>query len=284
LTGILPLERSTFLLSGCSSNETSKKLNAMDAYLTIENQEIPVIGLGTYGMTGTYGIRGMLDAIEIGYRHFDTAQMYNNEKEVGEAVRESGINRGELFITTKISSYNLDPVSVDNSVRRSVEKLGNGYTDLLLIHWPSSNMDLEAVLGAMIRLKEEGLTRHIGVSNFNPGLFEKALAIAPVICNQVEFSPYTTEFGNLEIARNKNIMITAYSPLGKGRVRNDSNLTQIGKKYNKTAAQTTLRWLLQLGNISVIPKASSEKHRRENFDVFDFELSPEDMERISDES
>ena len=255
----------------------------MNRYLKIEDQDIPLLGLGTYGMTGTSGIRDMVDALEIGYRHLDTAQMYNNEKEVGEAVSQSGIERKEVFITTKISSRNLDPGSVDESVRRSIEKLGTDYADLLLIHWPTPEMDLENVLEVMVRLRDEGLTRHIGVSNFNPGLFQKAVSLAPVICNQVEFSPYNPEFGNLRFARQNNLLITAYSPLGKGRVRNDSNLTEIGKKYQKTAAQTALRWLLQLGNVSVIPKASDENHRRENADIFDFELTEEEMERISDE-
>ncbi len=252
----------------------------MEKYLTIEDREIPVVGLGTYGMTGSSGVKGMIDAIETGYRHFDTAQMYNNEEEVGEAISESGIGRAEVFITTKISSYNLDPESIDSSTRKSVEKLRSEYADLLLIHWPSPGMDLDACIEAMTKLKEEGLTRHIGVSNFSPQLFEKSISMGPVVCNQVEFSPYTEEFGNLEVARRKGIMITAYSPLGKGRVSRDATLSEIGKKYQKTAAQVALRWLLQLGNVSVIPKASNDKHRKENFELFDFELSDEDMDEI----
>ncbi len=253
----------------------------MEKFLRIEDQDIPVLGLGTYGMTGTSGVEGILAAIELGYRHFDTAQMYNNEEEVGKAIRQSGIAREEVFVTTKISSYNLEPASIDSSTRRSLEKLGTGYADLLLIHWPSPGMKLDECIAAMTRLKEEGLTRHIGVSNFSPQLFEQSLSMGPVVCNQVEFSPYVPEFGNLEMARKHQLMITAYSPLGKGKVSKDAHLAGIGKKYGKTAAQVALRWLLQLGHVSVIPKASNDTHMKENFELFDFELSHEDMDHIT---
>ncbi|HYW96597.1 MAG TPA: aldo/keto reductase [Bacteroidales bacterium] len=255
----------------------------MENSITIENRDIPLLGLGTYGMTGESGIKGIVEAVETGYRHFDTAQMYNNEEEVGEGIRRSGIDRKEVFITTKISAYNLDPNDVDSSTRRSIEELGTGYADLLLIHWPTPGMDMEATLNAMVNLKEEGLTRHIGVSNFSAGMFRQAISLAPVICNQVEFSPVVSEFENLEVAREHNLMLTAYSPLGKGRIKTNALLTAIGKTYNKTAAQVALRWLLQLGHVSVIPKASDARHREENFAVFDFELSNEDVGKITSE-
>ncbi len=264
-----------------AGNATTKKDANMDLSMKIDGQSIPLVGLGTYGMTGRSGINGIIDAIDIGYRHFDTAQMYRNEREVGEGIRQSGISREEVFITTKISAYNLEPEAIDSSSRQSIENLATEYADLLLIHWPTPGMDLESCLSAMVKLREEGLTRHIGVSNFSPDLFIQALAIAPVICNQVEFSPYVGEFKNLEIAKNKNLMLTAYSPLGKGRTGRDARLSRIGDKYGKTASQTALRWLLQLGNVSIIPKASNEKHRRENFDIFDFELDEEDMALVS---
>ncbi len=253
----------------------------MERFLRLENHDIPLLGLGTYGMKGKSGVRCMIDAIEDGYRHFDTAQMYNNEEEVGEAVRQSGVDRREFFITTKISAYNLKPDSIEQSTRRSVEKLGTDYADLLLIHWPGSGMDLQACISTMARLKDDGLTRLIGVSNFSPQLFEESMRYGPVICNQVEFSPYVPALDNLEMARRHHVMITAYSPLGKGRISRDRRLAETGKKYHKTSAQVALRWLLQLGPTTVIPKASDEVHRKENADIFDFTLSKEDMDHIT---
>jgi 2,5-diketo-D-gluconate reductase B len=254
----------------------------MDKFLNIKNDKIPVLGIGTYGMNGKECTKGIEDSIRIGYRHIDTAQSYNNEEEVGEGIKKSGVDRKEIFLTTKIATHNLNPEAIKRTTQASLEKLNSEYIDLLLIHWPTPGMNLTACLETMFGLREQGKIRHVGVSNFSPSLFKKSIDIGPVMCNQVEFTPYSPQFANLELAKAENVMITAYSPLLKGRIIKDKTLKEIGDRHDKTAAQITLRWLLQLGNISVIPKASSEKHRRENLDIFDFELNEEEMEIISE--
>jgi 2,5-diketo-D-gluconate reductase B len=243
---------------------------------------LPVLGFGTWELHD----RGCSDAVEsaihIGYRHIDTAQLYNNEKEVGKGIQQSGVNRSDLFVTTKIATDNLHPSRIISSTINSLRKLDMDYIDLLLIHWPIPRMDLKACLEAMFELQAKEYIKYVGVSNFSPELFLEALKFGPVLNNQVKFSPYHQQSENLEIARAKNKTITAYSPLGRGEAAGDQLLSRIGSKYNKTAAQTALRWLIQLGTVSVIPKAASEEHRIENFNIFNFELSKEDMQEISE--
>lgn len=252
----------------------------MQKYLSVFGTKIPVVGLGTWNMSGKTCIDSVRNAIEIGYRHIDTAHMYHNEKEVGEGIRQSRIPREEIFLTTKISPAMLRPDLIEKAVNESIEKLKTSYIDLLLIHWPVPRMDLRGCLDEMQGIKKTGVVKHLGVSNFNPQLFTQAISLAPIICNQLEFTPYHTDFANLAIAQKKNLMITAYSPLVKGYIKNDFVLKEIGKKYNKTAAQVALRWLIQLGNVSVIPKSSNEKHQKENIDIFDFELNTEEVIEI----
>ena len=247
--------------------------------IKIAGRSIDLLGLGTWNLNGRNCIRTVASALNMGYRHLDTAQMYGNEDEVGKGINESGVDREEVFVTTKVSTSNLDPDSIRSSTGKSLEKLGT--IDLLLIHWPTPRMDLEACLAAMFRLRDEGQIRDVGVSNFNPELFRRSLDLGEVICNQVEFSPYQHQDGNLEVAKDAGIMITAYSPLAKGKAGRDHTLKEIGEKHGKSAAQVALRWLLQQGNVSVIPKASSEKHLEENMGIFDFELNGEELEKVS---
>ncbi len=243
---------------------------------------IPVIGFGTWNIHGQKCIDSVQNAIETGYHHIDTAQIYNNEEEVGKGIKKTNIRRDNVFITTKISMNHLTPGRIESSVHQSLEKLNTGYVDLLLIHWPTPDMDLEACLEVMFKMKDDNYVKHVGVSNFEPKLFKKALQFGPVVTNQVKFSPLNGQFENLEIAKENNISLTAYSPLERGRLTNNKILNRIGKKYNKTASQVLLRWLIQWGNVSVIPKAASEKHRKENIDIFDFELSDEDVKEINE--
>jgi 2,5-diketo-D-gluconate reductase B len=253
----------------------------VEKYLNIENSRIPLLGLGTWELTGQECIDTVEAAINLGYRHLDTAQIYNNEQQVGQGVKQSNTGRQELFITTKVSTHNLDPDSLVRSTENSLVKMKTDYIDLLLIHWPTPDMELEATLAAMYWLKEKNKIRHIGVSNFSPGLFREAIGLGPVICNQVEFSPYIKQYDNLAVAKETGLMITAFSPLGKGKASRDKLLQEIGKRYEKSAAQVALRWLLQHGNVSVIPKASGIQHLKENMEVFDFELNSTDMNKIS---
>jgi len=241
---------------------------------------MPVIGLGTWEMTGNSCIRSVARALELGYSHIDTAQIYGNEKEVGLGIHESGIRRDDIFITTKVATSNLTPARIRQSFTASLEKLGTRYVDLLLIHWPTEAMNLEACLETMFELQDEKILRHVGVSNFDPMLFNEAIGMGPILTNQVKFTPYHEEFENLRIAHKHQKIITAYSPLGRGGIVKDKILTAIGSKYGKTASQVSLRWLIQLGNVSVIPKASTELHQKENLAIFDYELSADDMESI----
>ncbi len=241
---------------------------------------MPVIGLGTWEMTGTSCVSSVARALDMGYRHIDTAQIYGNEKEVGKGLKQSGVSRNEIFVTTKVATFNLTPAGINSTVPESLERLGTGYIDLLLIHWPTRSMILKDCLEAMFALKEKGFVRNVGVSNFDPGLFLKAIIIGPVLTNQVKFTPYDKEFENLDVAKSHDKIITAYSPLARGGIVNDRILREIGTKYGKTASQVALRWLIQLGNVSVIPKASGHLHQKENIDIFDFELTDEEMESI----
>jgi diketogulonate reductase-like aldo/keto reductase len=161
-----------------------------------------------------------------------------------------------------------------------LQRLSVDYVDLLLIHWPTPDMNLEACLEAMFQLKEEGKIKNVGVSNFSASLYEKALQFGRVVNNQVKFSPYQDQKENLDVAHKYKTTITAYSPLERGGIASDKTLSGIAENYNKTPAQITLRWLIQRGNVSVIPKASSQKHRKENIEIFDFELTQEEMDAI----
>lgn len=254
----------------------NNEMSASDKILGI----MPVIGFGTWEINGTRCTDAVSNALNIGYRHIDTAQIYGNEKEVGKGIRASGIKRDEIFLTTKVATGNLTATRIIRTTDESLERLDTGYVDLLLIHWPTSTMNLGECLEAMFGLREKNLVRYVGVSNFDPKLFRKSFESGPVITNQVKFTPYHTEYDNLQMARENNKIITAYSPLARGSVASDKVLVSIGEKYGKSASQVALRWLIQLGNVSVIPKAVSEKHQLENFDIFDFELSEEDMNKI----
>jgi diketogulonate reductase-like aldo/keto reductase len=244
------------------------------------NRIMPVLGFGTWELTGPACISGVENAIQIGYRHIDTAQIYGNEKEVGEGIKKAGVGRSELFITTKIARNNLQPTNIIHSTMDSLRKLDLDYIDMLLIHWPLPQMDLKACLESMQILQEKNLVRHIGVSNFSPELFMEAIEKGQVLNNQVKFSPYQQQMKNLELAKAYNKIITAYSPLAKGEISKDETLGEIGKNHDKSAAQVALRWLIQLGHVSVIPKAADEKHRLENFEIFDFELKDKEMKVI----
>lgn len=246
------------------------------------NNVMPVIGFGTWEITGKACIKSVSDALQMGYRHIDTAQMYGNEKEVGKGIKASKIDRSSVFLTTKIAKDNITPELIKKTTDESLTRLETDYVDLLLIHWPVPGMDLKACLDAMFELRDENKIKHVGVSNFDPDLFKEALDIGDILTNQVKFTPHTGQDANLKIARDNNCIITAYSPLERGSVVKDEKLKQIAEKYKKTVAQVSLRWLIQLGHVSVIPKAESENHRQANLDIFDFELSEEDMKAIVD--
>ena len=251
-------------------------------YQTIQGEDVPALGLGTWRLNGAACREGVRHALDLGYRHIDTAQTYENEAEVGQGLDEAGIDRGDVFLATKVTHTNLAPDAVRSSTEESLRALGTDYVDLLYVHWPAGDFDMDRTLGAFAQLQEDGLTRHIGVCNFTPSLLEEALKRAPLFSAQVEYHPFLAQHALARLAREHDLLLTAYSPLARGQVLEDDLLQAIGEAHDKTAAQVALRWLLQQENVAAIPKADSAEHREDNFDVFDFELSSEEMSDIFD--
>lgn len=242
--------------------------------------KMPLMGLGTYGLTGRKCIKIVQEALEIGYQHLDTASVYENHEAIGKAIR--GFDRKKLFITSKIALEQVNDANVEESVRAAcklaLNELQVDYLDLYLIHWPSRDRPLNAILQAMHQLAREGRIRYVGVSNYTIRHIQDALNAGLLIeANQVEFHPYLFQKELEEFCQKKKIQLIAYRPFGKGKLLQEEALfDEIGKKYKKSGAQVILRWIIQKG-IPVIPKASSKKHLLENFSIFDFELSFEDM-------
>ncbi len=247
----------------------------------IKGERVPALGLGTYRLTGETCVGAVSLGLSIGYRHIDTAQMYGNEAEVGRGMEGSGVDRSEIFLTTKVWPSDFAHDRVISKTRESLKKLRTEHVDLLLMHWPGDGVPLGETLGAMRELQEEGAVRHVGVSNFSPSLVEEASEHADVFCNQVEYHVYRRQDALLDQARTQDYLLVAYRPLSRGGVERDATLREVGEAHGKTAAQVALRWLVQQEKVSAIPKATSEEHLRSNLDVFDFELTQEEMDRVS---
>jgi 2,5-diketo-D-gluconate reductase B len=252
-----------------------------DTVLTIQGTDIPRLGYGTWLVTGSDATDGVRDALEIGYRHIDTARAYENEAQVGAGIADSGVDRGDIFLTTKIWLDDFEPAKLKRAAEDSLRQLRTDYVDLMLLHWPSADVPVERSLQAMRELQEEGKIRHPGVSNFPAGMLARALEITPLLADQVEYHPFLAQDALLALAQQHDLTITAYSPLAHGKVVGHPELTAIGERYGKSAGQVALRWLLDQPNVTTAVKASSRERRQENFDVFDFALSDADRERIS---
>lgn len=251
-------------------------------YLTVQGEKFPSIGFGTWSLRSEKCKRAVKDALEMGYRHIDTAQFYDNERMVGEAISESQIPREEIFLTTKLWKNNVEYDRVKSSFKNSIEKLDLDYVDLLLIHWPVESVSVEETISAMNELQASDMVKRIGVSNFDVNQLREAIEVSenPIFTDQVEYNPFKSRDKLLRFCRKNDIMVTAYSPLAKGRIARNSKLSEIGEKYDKTPAQVALRWLIQQDMVSAIPKAGSSKHRRENLNIFDFELEDVEMQEI----
>jgi 2,5-diketo-D-gluconate reductase B len=252
------------------------------SYIEGNGAKIPAIGLGTWELRGRTCARIVEQAIRLGYRHIDTAQVYENEREVGEGLRASSVKRADIFVTTKVWTSHFAPNDLERSAKESLARLRLTEVDLLLLHWPNPQVPLTETLGALARARQLGLTRHIGVSNFTVALIEEAVAACPepLVCNQVEYHPYLDQTKVKAACARHDIALVAYSPIAKGRIKNDRALARIGERYRKTAAQVCLRWLVQQ-NVAAIPRTSKLERLSENLDVFDFELSDEEMSQIS---
>jgi methylglyoxal/glyoxal reductase len=243
--------------------------------------EIPYLGLGVYqSPPGEITLRAVRYALKIGYRQIDTAELYGNEKDVGRALRESGIRREDVFITTKVWNSHQGYDSTLYACEGSLGRLGLSYVDLYLIHWPVQGLGDET-WRAMIKLLHQGKARAIGVSNYSirelNELLEKS-DIVPAV-NQVEFHPFLYQEELLRFCKNNNIQLEAYSPLTRGKRLNHPKILELAKKYNKTPAQVLIRWSLQ-HNVIVIPKSIHEARIKENSQVFDFQLEPKDMKLL----
>jgi diketogulonate reductase-like aldo/keto reductase len=249
--------------------------------VTAKGFAIPIIGLGTWALRGRDCARLTEQAIRIGYRHIDTAQMYENEKEVGEGVRASGL-RAEVMVTTKVQPTLLAPHDLERSVKESLAKLRIDIIDLLLIHWPNPNVPLAETLGAMAKMKKAGYVRALGVSNFTVALVEEANKVSPepLVCDQVEYHPFLNQDKVIAAARKTGMAVVAYSPIARGGAKGNAVLEKIGKAHDKSAAQISLRWLVQQG-VVVIPRTSKVERLQENFDLFDFELADAEMQEIA---
>jgi 2,5-diketo-D-gluconate reductase B len=243
--------------------------------------KIPLIGLGTWELRGRGCARSVEQALRLGYRHIDTAEMYDNEREVGEGLRASGVRRAEVFITTKVWPSHFAPRELERAAKDSLVRLRLPEVDLLLLHWPNPRIPLAETLGAFCKAKQAGLARNIGVSNFTVALIEEAVGLAtqPLVCNQIELHPFLDQSKVVAACRAKGMAVTAYSPIARGNAKNDAVLRRIGKIYGKSAAQVCLRWITQ-HRIAAIPRTSKLERLSENLAIFDFQLTAEEMAEI----
>ena len=243
---------------------------------TIQGTPVPAIGFGTWELVGDDTFPGVTAALELGYRHIDTAQVYGNEAAVGDAITASGIDRDEIFLTTKVWNDQLTPEGIRESTFESLSKLQTDHVDLLLIHWPVNLDQLETNLEVFTDLVEAGATRHIGVSNFTPDHLERALAAAPLFSLQVEHHAYLAQPRLLELCAEHD-----YSPLARGELLSDPAVVAIAEERDATPAQVLLRWILDEDpHTAVIPKATARERIAENLAALDVELTEGDRDAI----
>lgn len=244
--------------------------------------QMPLLGFGTSPLTGGLSSDTVLDALKAGYRHIDTGRKYGTEEQVGHAIRASGIPRADIFITTKVSHENLRPADFARSVEQSLKALRLDYLDLLMIHWPNPDIPPSVAVPSLAKAKQQGLARHIGVANFNTTLLAEAVRVSPepIEVLQAEMHPFLDQSKLLAAARRHGMAYVAHCPLARGRMFSDPVLMDIAQKRGRSIAQIALRWLVQQ-NIAAIPFSSNPERIAENFNVFDFELSGDEMARIS---
>ncbi|GAA0317004.1 aldo/keto reductase [Psychrobacter aestuarii] len=246
---------------------------------------IPVLGLGTWQSTGQDCIDVVSKALQMGYEHIDTAQAYDNEKEVGEGIKQSGVARDKFFLTTKIFPDDLkfQPEKLKAAAQRSLENLDTDYVDLLLLHWPDDRVPLSETIPALCELQKQGLTKHIGVSNFNIAHLTEAQKYAdvPLVVNQVEFHPFIKQNTLQAFLNNHHILLEAYSPLARGDVFDNEVLKEIADAHGVNAAQISLAWILSDKDRVAIPKTANPDHLQGNLDAASITLSDDEIEKIN---
>jgi 2,5-diketo-D-gluconate reductase B len=252
---------------------------------TIETQGIslPRLGLGTYRMQGDVCRAAVESALGLGYRHVDTAEMYGNEDAIGAAIAAAGVPRADLHVTTKVWNENLAPDAMRRAFDASLKKLRLDQVDLYLVHWPAPTMNLPAMFETLMKLKEQGRTRAIGVANFNIALLKTVVEDikAPIACNQVEYHVMLDQTRLRKYLAAKSIPLVAYCPLAQGRVASDATLAAIGRKHGASAAQVALKWLLDQDGVAAIPKASRSESQKANLDALHVGLDDEDRQAIA---
>ncbi|WP_457808354.1 2,5-didehydrogluconate reductase DkgB [Kushneria sp. EE4] len=246
---------------------------------------IPDIGLGTYRLKGQEVIDSVTTALELGYRHIDTAQVYGNEAEVGQAIADSGVARDEIFLTTKIWTDRFHHDDLIKSLEESLERLGTDYVDLVLLHWPSPDNEVPVAesIGALAEAKSRGLTRNIGVSNFTMAQLDEALGVKggdQIVTNQIEVHPFLANKALVEHCREKGVRVTGYMPLAVGKVMEDDTLKRIADDHDVTPAQIALAWVAAR-DIVVIPSSTKRAHQQSNLDAMKVSLSNNEIERIN---
>ena len=242
--------------------------------------QMPAVGLGTWQLVGQACRNAVEQALVLGYRHIDTAAGYDNEADVGEGIRRSGVPRDRVFVTTKVWVEDLDAAAVQRSCEESLRRLELEWVDAMLVHWPPQRVPIEVSLEALFELQRRGTIRHVGVSNFPSRQLASALMVGPIACNQVEYHPYLGQPKLAAFTRSQGVTISAYCPLARGAIVDDPVLMEIAFRHGKSPAQVSLRWLLQQPNTTVIVKAARADHQRRNLDVFDFELDDAEMQTI----
>lgn len=244
---------------------------------------IPALGFGTWQLEEAEARRMVATAIDLGYRHIDTAQAYENEAAVGQGIADTGIPRDDLFVTTKVWIDRFNDGMLQASTEGSLERLDLEYVDLLLLHWPVAEVPLDETLGALAQVKRLGMAKHIGLSNFTTTQIDEAVAKSPepLAVNQVEYHPFLDQSPVRQTLDRHGLALTAYSPLAQGKVMNDDTMRAIGKAHGKTPAQVALRWLIQQPDVIAIPRSSTEAHAHANMQIDDFALDDDEMARIS---
>jgi len=255
---------------------------AKSPILEAHGAKMPAIGYGTMEFPGR-ATELVTHAINIGYRHIDTARKYGTEEQVGEGIRASGIARAELWVTTKVTELDAREADFLRSAETSLKALRLDYVDLLLVHWPQPKVPFTETLGALAKAKRSGMTRHIGVSNFTLAMLEEAVRVCPepLITNQIEYHAYLPQDRMLAALKRHGMILTAYCPVARGQLLDDPVISEIAKAHGRTPAQICLRWLVQQPMVAAVPRALEEAHIAENLAVFDFALDDQEMQRIS---
>ena len=251
-------------------------------FLDIQGERVPKIGLGTWNMRGNSCFRATLSALGLGYRHLDTAEMYRNEEEVGRAIAESGVDRSEIFLTTKVSESHHSHEGVLQAADRSLQRLNIDTIDLYLVHWPSNRIPIEETMAGLNELVNLGKVRRIGVSNFSVRQLEQAEAASKIriFTNQIEYFIGHPVDAMLRYCQDKDILLTAYSPLNRGHLHSSNALEAIAEAHLVTKSQVALRWLIQQENVVAIPKSAHPDRQRENLDIFGFELTADQITQL----